>query len=289
VLISDIAATGTTTATFTIVPKTGLAANAMPYTATVTVSATSGNTNPIALKSFTVSFTVVARDFTMSYFDDNDTSTTPTSGKYTFASQISGTGYSAETLTVKIVNANASTIPTGNLTVTLSDATNFALNIGTGGTVTSATVLAITSLTDGEATFTVKTKPGLNADPAPYTATITISGATGNGITSQTFTVSFQVNAPTGAIVSISWTDNANDDPVISGNTTALIGESLTLSVPDDCDSYYWTIIGGVPADTQTGSHEYNFQKWTVGPHIVSLIVEKDGKEYSSTYTVTVQ
>jgi len=274
VSISDIAATGTTTATFTVVPKTGLAVGS--YNATVTVSGGNGIS-----KNINVSFHVVARGFSISGGSIADLN----GDKFTFDPKIDGSGYASQQLTVTITNN--STVETGVLTVVLNDYTNFTLN-GSNATVNISSIAATGTTT---ATFTVETKTGLDAAPAPYTATITISGASGNGITSQSFEVEFQVNPPTGVNATINWVDSTTDDPAILGNNSTSVGQPLILSLAEQgFYSYSWTEGTGVDVLT-SNTYSFTFTRWVKGTYTVSLMVVKEsgGQPYSAIYTVTVQ
>ena len=150
--------------TFTVRPKTGLAAGT--YTATVTVSGGNGISS-----CFEVSFTVNPAAYGIS-LDQTATYLFPAANP----------GYGAQTaLTVRVTNSGNQA--SGTLAVALSgqNAANFTLSR------TSISSLAI----NGSNTFTVVPKTGLAA--GTYTATVTVSG--GNGI-SACFEVSFTVNSP---------------------------------------------------------------------------------------------
>ena len=149
---------------FTVTPKTGLAAGT--YTATVTVS----GSNDI-LAAFEVSFTVTAVPAYGVSLDQTGTQAFPDAT----------VGYDAQdALTVAVQNTGNQ--PTGTLTAALSgpNAADFTLS------KTGISSLAV----DGSASFTVVPKTGLAA--GTYTATVTVTG--GNGI-SATFNVSFTVTA----------------------------------------------------------------------------------------------
>lgn len=152
------------TATFTVVPRTGLAPGT--YTATVTVSSDHANVVP---QSFQVSFTVTAAPTW-------GISLTPT-GTHTFPAATEGYGpQAAHTRTV----TNTGNQPTGPLTVSLSgDTGSFQLSTGTLPTIPAS----------GTQTFTVVPRTGLA--PGTYTATVTVSGARYDVVAS--FQVSFTV------------------------------------------------------------------------------------------------
>jgi uncharacterized membrane protein len=153
-------------ATFSVRPRTGLAARAAPYTATVTVSGGSADA-PISA-AFNVSFVVIA-----TYGID-------LSEPEPFPDAIFGyTTRAAKTVTVR----NTGNQPTGGLTV--SAGTDFEITAPANGTIASIPV-------NDHATFSVRPRTGLDA--GTHTATVSVTGD--NGI-SATFGVSFNVIAAT--------------------------------------------------------------------------------------------
>ncbi|MDR1211406.1 MAG: choice-of-anchor D domain-containing protein [Spirochaetaceae bacterium] len=156
--IDSIAAGGNDT--FTVVPKTALAAGT--YTATVTVSGGNGIS-----ADFEVSFTVTAYAIGLSQ-----------SGTYTFTAAL--VGYGTQTpVTITVTNSTGNQ-PTGPLTAALTGAN--------AGSFTLSKTAIDSIAAGGNDSFTVGPKTGLGA--GTYTATVTVSG--GNGI-SATFDVSFTV------------------------------------------------------------------------------------------------
>jgi len=152
-------------ATFTVVPRTGLAAGT--HTATVTVSGAN-----VASQSFVVSFTVNAGGGGTSGISLNPGT------NHTFPGvTIPYTAPVARSITV----SNTGTQATGNLTIALSGthANNFTL---------STSSLASIPAGNTTRTFTVAPRTGLAA--GTHTATVTVSGI---NLPPQSFTVSFTV------------------------------------------------------------------------------------------------
>jgi hypothetical protein len=164
------------TATFTVTPN-DLAEGA--YTATVTVSGSSGETAVSA--EFDVSFTVKS------------------GGDYGISLNVSGTLYFSPVFkeeTVTITNTGAKS--TGPLTVKLggTDMDKFTLSTTTTPATSGATIPISSILTTGNANATFTIKPVADGlAPDTYTATVTVSAATGNttGIEPKSFDVSFTV------------------------------------------------------------------------------------------------
>lgn len=148
---------------FTVTPKTGLAAGT--YTAIVTVSGENGIS-----ESFDVSFTVNAATYGVSLSQ---------SGTYTFPA--AAVGYPAQQAYSITVN-NTGNQATGGLTVALSG------NDGGSFTLSKASIDSI--VVSGNDSFTITPKTGLAE--GTYTATVAVSG--GNNI-SAAFNVSFTVSA----------------------------------------------------------------------------------------------
>jgi methionine-rich copper-binding protein CopC len=156
---------------FTVQPKPDLGAGT--YTATVTVSGGNGIS-----ASFGVSFVVEAVTYSISL---------DVSGTHIFPDAVEG--YPVQgAKTVNITNTGNQ--PTGNLTVTLTNAN--PANI-IAFTLSSETITTIgTDANNKTATFTVQPKPDLDA--GTYTATVSVSG--GTNIETRSFGVSFVVNPP---------------------------------------------------------------------------------------------
>jgi uncharacterized repeat protein (TIGR02543 family) len=191
--IADIGVAGT--GGFTVVPNTGLAARAAPYTATITVS----GANITSSKSFTVSFTVNAPGATPSYEIELGVPAV-----YPFRSAVEGYGAQrARTVTVR---------NTGNR------ATD-ALSIGISGADSGRFTVSKTGIADigvsASDSFTVVPNTGIADRIAPYVATITVSGA---NITSKSFEVSFTVDTPSYG-VSLSETDYVFPDVFVGYGT----------------------------------------------------------------------
>ncbi|MCL2568443.1 MAG: S-layer homology domain-containing protein [Oscillospiraceae bacterium] len=163
--VDDGTNTGNNTATFTVVPNTGLAAGI--YVGTVTVAGNNG-----ATASFQVSFTVTTVGYSASLSQ---------TGTYTFPG-VAENYTTAPSLIATV--ANTGTGNTGALTVALSGANPTAFSV------------APTSFPDivvgANNTFTIAPNIGLAA--GTYTATVTVSGD--HGITAS-FDVSFTVAAAT--------------------------------------------------------------------------------------------
>jgi uncharacterized membrane protein len=164
--IPSIAATGnTTSATFTVRPRTGRPVGT--HTATVRISG-----DGIPAQTFTVSFTVESGTV------EGRSITLSTTGTHTFPSREAGYGnQTAHTVTI----TNNGTQATGELTIALSgtNRNSFTLNH------TSRPSIA----RNGTTTFTVRPNTGLSN--GTYNATVTVSG--GSGITSRSFNVRFTV------------------------------------------------------------------------------------------------
>jgi hypothetical protein len=167
--ISSINESGTDT--FTVRPKTGLAAAEVPYTATVTVSGGSSIS-----ETFNVSFTVNTVPVSLS-----------ATGTYAFAPAIAGYAAPAP-LTVTVTNGSTQ-VATGALTAALSGANPGSFELSK----TSIASISASGSGSGTDTFTVVPKTGLSA--GTHTATVTVSGA--NITSSQTFNVSFAVETAT--------------------------------------------------------------------------------------------
>jgi uncharacterized membrane protein len=161
--INSIAASGTTTDTFTVTPNTGLAGG--NYIATVRVSGTN-----ITSRTFDIVFSVKSYGISLSQ-----------TGTYTFSDVI--VGYSAAPAALQVNVTNTGNQGTGALTAALS-----------GGNASDFT-LSTTSISSVFGTmnnaFTVRPNTGLAI--GTYTATVTVSGS--NDITAN-FTVSFTVKGP---------------------------------------------------------------------------------------------
>jgi len=172
-------------AIFTVGPNPGLPVGI--YTATVTVSGAN-----ITAQSFTVSFTVTEPPIFCISLDTGDHTFTTVEAGYDLVTPH----------TVRITNTGNQA--TGQLTVALSGANPgfFAL---TGSPITNIAV-------GGHATFTVGPIHGLPV--GTHTATVTVS--VGVGITSQTFTVSFEVTEIPAFGISLD-TDNHIFAPVQAG------------------------------------------------------------------------
>jgi formylglycine-generating enzyme required for sulfatase activity/methionine-rich copper-binding protein CopC len=276
--ISSIAVDGNNT--FTVVPNIELAAGT--YTATVTVSGDNGIT-----ANFTVSFTVNAAVYSISLNP---------SGPLTFT--IAHDGYAApETKTITV--SNTGNQETGELTVTLSDASFFELS------KTSINTIAV----NGNDTFTVVPNMGLAA--GTYTATVTVSGA--NGIIAN-FEVSFTVvPAPiTETVKGVSYTlkgipgGTVNVDVVYSGGLGGPFMNAATVNVP--ISAFYmgetevtyelWKVVYDWATHTDRGANQYIFanpgqqggQYSSTGPvgtnqHPVTIISWRDAVVWCNAYS----
>jgi uncharacterized repeat protein (TIGR02543 family) len=203
---------------FAVRPKLGLTAN--EYIETVTVSgAASGNNNPIAPQSFTVSFTVedAAETETEETPDEDDAAEPDDAVEADDAAEGSaivlvyedtiiketdapllkkteGPVYSPEAYSFPVTIKNTGSVETDDLTVALSEgkdsssegkASSFTVSSDTD----SGSSIPIPSIPAGRDTsFTVTPNRGLSA--GTYTATVTVSGK--HGIF-ESFTVSFTV------------------------------------------------------------------------------------------------
>jgi uncharacterized repeat protein (TIGR02543 family) len=209
--VSSIAAGGSNS--FTIRPNLNLPAGT--YTATVTVSAASGNTTSIASKSFTVSFTVNAPANYGIGLSVTDSYTFPTAT----------VGYVAQTAK-SVTVSNTGNQPTGSLTVAVSDTDSWTLSAGT-----------LSSIAAGQQrTFTIKPKLGLGA--GTHAATVTISG--GSDI-SASFTVSFTVSAPSAPANGFSTvTEAITHLTTQTGGSYAANPISLKLNINLSSSTYGW-------------------------------------------------
>jgi uncharacterized membrane protein len=180
--MGSIAASGSNS--FTVTPKTGLAAGT--YTATVTVSGSS-----VTSKSFSVSFTV---------------NPAPTYGislnPETWTFPAASVGYGAQAAK-SVTVTNTGNQPTGNLTLALSSSSAFTLSATSMGSIAAG----------GSNSFTVTPKTGLSA--GTYSATVTVSG--GSNITSKNFSVSFTVNDP--SVPTGGWTNVADAMAYLDAHT----------------------------------------------------------------------
>jgi hypothetical protein len=194
-----------TSGSFKVRPKTGLAANT--YTATVTVS---GGTN-ITAKTFTVSFTV---DQAPTYGINLDTT-----GTHTFSPATAGYGAQTEK---SVAITNTGNQPTGALTVALNSYSHFEIAPASGSYASSSINIGSIS-TSGS--FKVRPKTGLTANT--YTATVTVSG--GTNITSKNFSVSFTVENATLGFSSVAAASDYLSSQ--SGGSTASNPVTLKLNV----------------------------------------------------------
>jgi len=191
-------------------------------------------------------------------------------------------GYTAQTpLTVSVNNTGNQA--TGALAAALSgtNADSFML---TGASISSIAV-------EGETTFTVAPNTGLAA--GLYTATVTVSG--GNGITAQTFDVSFTVNAPpsgTADIVSYYWVNEQDELAATTDSLSLSRGAEASLTITASGGGYSsqcWYVNGTEQsaANNQT-AFIFSSAGKPNGNYIVGLMVEKDGGYYSVNIIVTV-
>jgi hypothetical protein len=150
------------TATFTVGPRTGLAAGTYP--ATITVSNSGNDISAYFSGSFTVQPQQTEPSYGITISVDGTGAINPATG-CTFPA--ANAGYTATPL-LTIAITNTGNQPTGQLTVGLSGtgAGSFALTPANGG-ITSIPV-------DGTATFTLGPKTGLTA--GTYTANVAVSG-----------------------------------------------------------------------------------------------------------------
>ncbi|GHU15591.1 hypothetical protein FACS1894163_02880 [Spirochaetia bacterium] len=258
--ISSIVTGGT--GSFTVVPKTGLAAGT--YTAMVTVSGGNG-----IAASFDVSFTVTLAPtygFSLSQ-----------TGTHTFPAAIAGYG----TQTAKSVTiTNTGDQATGALTAALSGANSTSFTLSTA---------AISSIAvSGTGSFTVVPNTGLAA--GTYTATVTVSG--GNEITAN-FNVSFTVNS---ASVVNAATPSITGQPASSATYTQnATATALTVTATKSDDgtlSYQWytntsnSTTGGTAVGTNSAS--YTPVTSAMGTLYYYVVVTNTNNSVNGTNTATV-
>jgi formylglycine-generating enzyme required for sulfatase activity len=216
---------------FTVVPKTGLAAGT--YTAMVTVS----GGNDIS-KNFTVSFTVIPAVYDISLSQ---------SGLHTFTEAIAG--YEEQTPKAITVN-NIGNLPTGDLTAALS-------GTNAGSFVLSATTINSIDV-EGDDSFTVVPKTGLTL--GTYTATVTVSG--GNSI-SATFTVSFTVVFPEYVMIAVPAGTVSNNSgysggPFYEASTTAVTVSAFSIG-ETEVTYELWKAVYDWATDNARGANQYTF------------------------------
>ena len=228
--ISNIAVSGNSN--FTVRPNTGLVVGT--YIATVTVSGAN-----VTSQHFTVSFTVNPVPIYGISLNPSMTHTFPAA---TF-------GYGTQTAHSVTVNNTGNQL-TGNLTVVLSgtNASSFTLS------TTSISSIAVS----GYSSFTVRPNTGLAV--GTYTATVAISGS---NVTSQSFTVSFTVNA---ALVAPSITTQPTNQIVTAGQNV-----TFTIAATGNPTPTYqwqvsinsggtWTNISGATSATYTLAGTTSYQ-----------------------------
>jgi hypothetical protein len=227
--ISGIAVGGTSA--FTVSPIEGLGVGT--HTAELTVSGAN-----ISSVSFTVSFTVAAKTYSITLKNSSSTLSA-----YTFAASGPPLYYSAPGA-LSVTVANTGNQPTGALTASV-DSSNFTISPA-GGAISS-----IGAGTSSANAFTVQPAT-LGLDEGTYTAIVTVSG--GNGI-SKSFTVSWTVGLWTDA----GWTpdypawpeDSAVIDPFDPVPTPVYPTPTHTISNGDGT---------GIVTITYTGDTEYTVE-----------------------------
>ena len=263
-LIDNIGtATGSNTATFTVVPNTGLSPRT--YNATVAIA---GST--IGGLAFDVSFTVEAATYGISL---------SRTGTYTFTSMDYGYD-SIDPLTVYITNSGNQ--QTGALIIELSgtNAGNFTLSTTSVANITAG----------GTGSFTIR--PNTWLDAGTHSATITVSAAIGNNnpITSQSFVVSFTVTAePTYGIelddTSYYFVDQTEgylyNDPytVIITNTGNQPTGFLSIELSGDNAASFWLSNSSITniAVGSTGSFTVRYQlDLDIGEHSATITILGD-------------
>jgi uncharacterized membrane protein len=253
--INSIAVSGNDT--FTVTPKTGLAAGT--YTATVTVS---GGNNITA--SFSVSFTVTAAPtygITLSQ-----------SGTHTFT--VAAPGYGAQTA-LSVTVTNSGNQATSALTAALS-----GTNLGSF-TLSTTTINSIAA--SGNDTFTVTPKTGLTE--GAYTATVTVSD--GANITPQTFNVSFTVTSAPTYGVTLSATGTHTFPAAAFGYAAQT---ALTVTVTNSGNQATGNLTAALSG---TNSTSFTLSKTTINSIAVSgtntfTVVPNTGLS-AGTYTATVK
>jgi hypothetical protein len=246
------------TRTFTVAPRTGLAAGT--YTGTITVSGTGLTSRTVSL-SFTVNPVAATPSISLSQ-----------TGTHTFSNR--EVGYTSLPTAREVTVTNTSTVATGALTVALSgtNASSFTL---------SATSLASITSANGTRTFTVVPRTGLAA--GTYTATVTVSGT---GLTSRTFNVSFTVTPVTAVpSISLSHSQHAFSDREV-GYTSLPTARVITV-----------TNTGTVATGALTVAISGNTSAFTVSVTSLSSIAVAGTREFTivprtglsvGTYTATV-
>jgi len=196
------------TATVSVRPKTGLAANT--YTATLTVTGSNGVSLPASL-SFTVSATAT---YTATI--------SPTSKTFTGATVGYGTQAAQE---FTITNTGSGTI-TG-LSAALSSTANFEISAA----------LSTTSIAPGgTATVSVRPKTGLAANT--YTATLTITGSNGVSLPA---TLSFTVNPAGGTTYTLTVANGTGGGNYAVGAVVTITASAAPARKAFD----KWTVSGG--------------------------------------------
>jgi uncharacterized membrane protein len=256
--VDSIAVNGTET--FSVRPKTGLAAGL--HSATVTVS---GGTGTSAISAeFDVSFVVIGAVYGITL--------NQTSG-YIFPDAI--LGYPAQAVKTVTIS-NTGNQPTGALTV--SAGTDFEVTAPVNGTVSSIPV-------GDAATFSVRPKTGLAK--GAHTATVTVSGGTGTSAVSASFGVSFTVTATYG--ISLSKTGTYPFPDAIAGYA-ALTPQSVTITNTGNQPTGDLAIAlagAGAAAFTLSASSAASIGVGDIGTFTVTPATGRTAGSYTATVTVS--
>jgi membrane carboxypeptidase/penicillin-binding protein PbpC len=163
------------------------------------------------------------------------------------------------------------------------------------GDVTAVTVTAKTGKSKGSVTVFYAGSTTLPQAEGTYAVTFDVAAAPGwkaaKGLSAGTLTV----NAAGTVKIALSWDDEheelaatAHGTRDNSGAFTVDSGNTITFTVEnfsslDDCG---WFLNG---TNTGTNSETYTFNEKGMGKHTVGLLVEKDGKWYSTNFDIIVQ
>ncbi len=173
-------------------------------------------------------------DFTLTYDTPPAITTNPTS--LTGANGLMYTEGSGPASRTNSVSGNSFTSATGSVTVTTSDATNFAIS-SDGGTFSSSATLPYSTSTLSATTVTVRLASGLPVS-STYSTTLTFAGG---GAT---------------ATVPVTGTVNSDTTPFLTATPTSLTGFSTTVGTPSTTKTYALTAInltGPVSISASTG------------------------------------
>jgi len=300
------------TATFTVQPKTGLAAGT--HSETVTVSG-ANNISATATVRFTVHKPVpVASDFNLPdlttpvIYDGTakEVSITPKTDKSTGAITITyGNSLAAPinagsyVLTFAVAETTtwgaAADLPAGTLIIAPKSISGVRVasippQKVTGSPITP-TVTVTDVITDTDTVLVLNRDYTVgydaNIEIGDGTAEVTITGI--NNYTGTKDDVTFSIIATNpGANLTFFW-DDEHGDLVTSGKVTVDPGETVTITKKASASAYTvseWYVDGTCVA---TNGNDYTFSSLNPGFHNVSLVVTKGGEVYTSTIVIEVK